>query len=256
MALNLETYKKDLEKLISKGELLYFSMLTECGREIPSDVEKKLLPDFNQDYQIWYSEALSVIKQLIPNRENDFIELYKKPKNRKEINFENYSIEDYLQGLIIKRGEEVILDTTGAIPRFRQQLAILGSAQARFESSLFDMNQLLQADLFDSELDAASELSKKGFVRGAGAIAGVVLEGHLKEVGKNHTIQVRKKNPTINDLAELLKNNAVIDIPVWRKIQHLADLRNLCDHQKESEPTKQDVSDLIKGVSEIIKNLF
>ncbi len=259
MASNLEKYEKDLEKLVSKGDCLHLSIFKECGLDEQSDLGESLqeeLPNFRFEYQTWYSEALAVIKQLIPHRENDFIELYKKPKNRREMTAENYSIEDCLQTISVTQGSKTIVDAKAAIPRFQQQVAILTSAQSRFESSLFDMEQLLRADLFDSELEAAEELNKKGFVRGAGAIAGVVLEGHLKEVCKNHAIQVRKKNPTINDLAELLKNNATIDIPIWRKIQHLADLRNLCDHKKESEPKKQDVSDLIKGVSEIIKNLF
>ena len=47
---------------------------------------------------------------------------------------------------------------TPQIPQFDQQLAILGAVRARFESSLFDIRQLVQADLFDSELDAAGEL--------------------------------------------------------------------------------------------------
>ena len=44
---------------------------------------------------------------------------------------------------------------------------------------MFDIRQLVQADLFDSELDAADELGKKKFTRAAGALAGVVLERHL-----------------------------------------------------------------------------
>ena len=114
----------------------------------------------------------------------------------------------------------------------------------------------MQADLFDSELSAAKELNKKGFVRGAGAIAGVVLEGHLLQVCTNHKIKVTKKNPTINDLNELLKSKDVIDTPIWRKIQYLADLRNRCCHNKEEDPKKEEIINLIKGVDEIIKNIF
>jgi hypothetical protein len=54
----------------------------------------------------------------------------------------------------------------------QQQLAILKAVKARFESSLFDIRQLVQSDLFDSELDAAKELAKHGFARAAGALAG------------------------------------------------------------------------------------
>ena len=148
------------------------------------------------------------------------------------------------------------------IPRFQQQLAILQSAQQRFKSSLFDIKQLLQADLFDSELEAAKELNRKGFLRGAGAIAGVVLERHLKGVCNNHKIKITKTNPTINDLNQLLKDKEVIEIPIWRKIQYLADLRNFSDHHKTNknsnqiELSKEDITNLIKGVEEITKNIF
>lgn len=82
---------------------------------------------------------------------------------------------------------------------FENQLGIVKAAQKRFESSLFDIRQLVQTVLFDSELDAARELNKKGFSRGAKAIADVVLEKHLAQVCKNRKIKVVKKNPSIND---------------------------------------------------------
>lgn len=109
-------------------------------------------------------------------------------------------------------------------------MAILKSVQSRFESSLFDIRQLAQADLFDSELDAAKELAKNKFSRAAGALAGVVLERHLAEVCDNHAIKIAKKAPAISDLNDALKGADVIDIPTWRSVQHLADIRNLCDH--------------------------
>ncbi len=121
---------------------------------------------------------------------------------------------------------------------------------------LFDMRQLIQADLFDSELDAARELNKSGFRRGAGAISGVILEKHFAQVTTNHKLSTRKKHPSIGDYNDVLKNAGVIDVPTWRQIQYLGDIRNLCDHHKEREPTQQEVEELIKGVEKITKTLF
>lgn len=140
--------------------------------------------------------------------------------------------------------------------RFQTQWSILRSVKARFESTLFDIRQLVQADLFDSELEAARELTKHGFLRGSGAIAGVILEKHLSQVAHNHSITLRKKDPTINDLNELLKNDGVLDVPTWRQIQRLADIRNLCDHNKQRDPTKEEVGELIDGVEKMCKALF
>jgi hypothetical protein len=140
--------------------------------------------------------------------------------------------------------------------RFRTQHSILKAVRSRFESSLHDIRQFIQADLFVSELDAAKELVKFGFLRAAGAVAGVVLEKHLEQVAINHMNPIRMKNPAISDLNDHLKKCGIIDVPMWRNIQFLGDLRNLCDHNKHREPTKDEIEDLINGVDKITKSLF
>lgn len=271
MSSNLERYKKDFERLRCDAVLIEQSFAYYCyGKEYEAAVlesckgDKKAakahldaLPEFKKSYQSWYSECLALIKQLLPDRLADFIRLYEKPKGRKNIGFENYRIEDALQGLRVTRyGDEVVADSKSAMPHLTQQVAILDSLKGRFESSLYDIRQLVQADLLDSELDAARELLKHKFMRAAGAVAGVVLEKHLLEVCLNHNIKISKKHPTIADLNDALKNSDVIETPQWRFHQHLADIRNLCDHNKQKEPTTEQVSDLIEGVSKVSKTVF
>lgn len=267
---NLEIYKNDLKSLIEKGDKLYVSMNYNCHpdavkkqiKEAFNDDKKekeyikKILP-FNKEYQSWYSESLVLIKQLMPERLSDFIKLYEKPKTRKTIEYGNYVIEDYMQNLSVTTGfGDKKVGPEAAIYQLDQQINIIKSVERRFESTLFDIKQLVQADLFDSELDAARELNKKNFFRGAGAIAGVVLEKHLAQVLKNHNIKITKKNPSISDLNDNLKNSEVYETTTWRKIQHLGDIRNLCDHNKEKEPKKEEVEELISGVEAIIKTIY
>ena len=269
MATNLDRYKNDLDKLISKGNKLQIAMQMEC---FPKEIKKQIkelygekadkilsdIPSFKEGYQVWYSEAQVLIKQLLPDRLSDFNRYYEKPKGRKEISFESYRIEDYLQGLHVTRSytQEKVVGPEAAIPHFQQQLAILDSVKARFESSLFDIRQLVQADLFDSELEAAKELSKHKFTRAAGALAGVVLERHLGQICEKHNVKITKKNPGISDLNNALKESDVIDIVQWRFVQHLGDMRNLCDHDKKIEPTLEQVDELIVGTMKIIKTVF
>ncbi|MBA7621610.1 hypothetical protein ES703_28974 [subsurface metagenome] len=262
MESNLSKYKNDLKHLIDNGFLLYYGMALDldiCDDKSKKELkalakQKKLLP-FKQEYETWYSEAQQVIKQIIPDRLNDFTKLYKDEK-RKEVSFLTYTISDYMIGLRTSRFGETVANGTAAFPKFEQQLNILKSAKQRFESSLFDITQILQAEIFDNELDSARELLKKGFIRGAGAITGVVLERHLSQVCQNHKLSIRKKHPTINDYNEILKNQDVIEVSTWRFIQHLADLRKLCDHKKKREPTQDDINDLIEGVDKISKSIF
>lgn len=266
MKTNLEKYKKDLDRLLEYGEKIRVGYLYEVDNEAGREkLEGKQKLAFNmKNYESWYTESLEVIRQIIPERLDDFKKLYKDEKH-KATDFATYTISDALIKLEIKQKvdnsgwyeeETIIANRKSGFPKFQQQFSILSSAKQRFESSLFDIKQLVQADLFDSELDAARELNKKGFTRGAGAIAGVVLEGHLSKVCGKNGIRITKKDLTINDFNQPLKDNDVIEISTWRFIQHLADLRNLCDHNKKREPKKEEIDGLINGVEKITKTIF
>jgi hypothetical protein len=74
-------------------------------------------------------------------------------------------------------------------------------------------------------------------------------------VCKNRNIDIKKKNPTIADYNDALKD-AAYDTIEWRKIQRLADLRNLCDHNKDREPTREEIEELVSGTEKIIKTIF
>ena len=262
MESKFEAIKKELKELIRQGDLLYYAM-ADAQDKLPEGFKEKLekngveLPNFETEYDSWYSESLLVVKQIIPDRIDDFVKQYKNEK-RKEISFLTYGISDYLLGLRTTRGGEyeVIADQTSAIPKMQNQKSILASAEKRFDSALFDIQEVIQADIYDSELSAARDLAKKGFVRGGGAIAGVVLEKHLAHVCTLHGLKSRKKHPSISDFYQLLKENNIIDTAKWRFIQHLGDIRNLCDHSKDREPTKEDVLELVEGVEKVIKTVF
>lgn len=265
---NISAYESDFNKLIKKGEILDTALKLQCH---PEEVTKqinsvykekaaefiKLLPRFNSDYQIWYTESKAIIKQLIPDRLNDFAKYYERPKTRKSIDYETYTIEDCLQGLCLRNGfGEITVDQKAAVSKFEQQLSILKSIESRFKSKLYDIQTMVQADLLDSEIDAAQVLLKNKFYRAAGAICGVVLEKHFLKIITDHGLKMIKKNPCISDFNDQLKQNEIVDIPTWRFIQHLADIRNLCDHNKEIEPAKEQIEDLINGVKKVIKTVF
>ncbi len=104
MSLKIKKYEKDLDALIKLGNSLHMAMQYECrpesfGEALEKKFDKKeakkilkSLPSFLEKYQTWYSEAKRLIKQLLPDRLNDFARHYEKPKPRKEIDFESYRI--------------------------------------------------------------------------------------------------------------------------------------------------------------------
>jgi len=251
----IKKIKEECNKLKDEGELLLKSFAIECKiiEEPKKDTE---LPNFTLEYQKWYSKSYLVIKQFLPDRLSDFVNLYKLDK-RKEIRYSTYTISDALLGITVRDGfGEIKVSPQSAISKFQQQITIVDSVLEVLDSSLNNIQQLVQADIFDSEIDTSKELLKKGFIRAAGAICGVVLEKHFSTVLDSHSLNLSKKNPTINDYNELLKNQDIIDIPTWRHIQLLGDIRNLCDHDKKQEPTKEQVQSLIDGTDKIIKTVF
>lgn len=264
-----QKHREDLNRLIREGQQLYYAIQFEhdpegfkegASGEIGEEATRTLvddLPYFKEDYQVWYSEALALIKQVLPERVKDFTSFYECPRGRKAITIQNYVIRDYLQGFKITQSHDssVIAPANPAVYEFYQQLSIVKAAKLALDSSLINLTTILQADLFDSEVESARELKKAGFLRASGAICGVVVEKHLKQMCANRQIVIRKTKPTLSDLNELLKKNDVISTVEWRFIQRLFDIRNICCHDSEHEPTKQNLDDLLDGTSKILKTL-
>jgi hypothetical protein len=138
--------------------------------------------------------------------------------------------------------------------RLMGQRAILASLSTRIDGVLANIEMGVVADIQDAELPIARQLMKTSF-RAAGAVAGVVLEGHLQRVAANHGVRISKKDPTIGDLNDPLKQAGVYDTTPWRKIQHLGDVRNLCSHRKDRDPKEDEVSEMIDGVNWAVKTI-
>ena len=221
--------------------------LVEQGLELLKDLRNKDPKNFKRDYQTWYTRILSVVKQLIPERLDEFIKLY----YDKDV---HYTIARYLRGGYSSFSAQDA--RVGANNRFLQQYLILESAQTCLDDILTNIHGLVQAEIIDTELDAATELWRAGHIRSAGTIAGVVLERHLAKVCSVRNLTSRKKKPTLSDWNDILKDASVYDIPTWRGIQRLADIRNLCTHPKDRDPTKEEVDELIRGAERITKTIL
>ena len=250
---NIERFKQDLEKLIVEGEKIHKTMQEVFSTQNPNNDK---LDKLKIEYEVWFSESQEIVKQLLPERLDDFKNLYKRTNERKRIDFENYTISDALIGLYMRDNFGTILvKPSAALPRLLQQIGMVNACTKKFESSLFNIRHFVRADLFENELDASEELKKNGFLRAAGAIAGVVLESHLVQLCENYKIET-KKNPGIHELNKLLLDNEVYEATNYEFIDYLRELRNKCDHKKKEEPTADEIDDLIKGVNKVIKTVY
>ncbi|MBR6244146.1 hypothetical protein IKR20_01075 [bacterium] len=238
--------KEEIKKLVKDGQKLCAALSLQNGKNNTC----KDINFFLANYELWYTKSQEVVKQLTPDRIADFKLQYLNPKSKKT-SAETYCISDALKTLY----SENSYGPWTAMLRVWQQVNMLEACLEKFNSRIYDIQTTLQADVFDSEIESAKHLLKKGFLREAGAICGVLIEKHLAFVCKNRNIVINKKNPTIADYNDKLKDIAY-DTIEWRKIQVLGDIRNLCDHSKDKEPTKDEVEELIAGTERIIKTVF
>lgn len=238
--MKIDELDNELQKLIDEGLDLAVDLKTKDGSK------------FFLKYETWYSKSLMYVKRFNSDRLDDFKLLYK-IERRKEITYSTYTISDALTRICVPGRN---LKPESAVSKMTQQVSILTATKEILKSKVYQMQELMQADIFDNELNSAKELNNKGFYRAAGAICGVVLEEHFSKVLEKHNIKNTKSNPAINDYNNLLKSNSIIDIPTFRHIQLLGDIRNLCDHKKKEDPTKEQIEDLIKGTDKMIKTVF
>jgi len=242
-----ETITKELNALIIEVPALL--KLTATAKDIVA---------FGDKYQVWYSRAVKLVELLGSDRLDEFCSYYRIDPKRKSFSAGTYMIQDYVTGMgaATDHYDKPRWDIHNLVAiRVVNQSQILESLRSRIGTVLADVKGHLLAQIEDEELEVARKLLRVS-VRAAGAVVGVVLEAHLQRVTANHKVTIAKKDPTISELNDPLKAAAVYDVPTWRKIQHLADIRNLCDHKKGREPTEAEVVELIGGVSAIVKTIF
>jgi len=146
-----------------------------------------------------------------------------------------------------EREEESVYYTTYGI--FKAFKAVFLAAKEDFDGGyLSSIKTLVQAEVFDSELEQANELFSSGYYTAAAVIAGVVLETALRELCDRSGIPHGKLDKMNSDLAKAGVYNKLNQ----KRITAIADIRNSAAHGKQNEFTVQDVSDMIKDVSRFL----
>lgn len=127
--------------------------------------------------------------------------------------------------------------------------AIFLAAKEDYEGGyLRTTRSLIQAEVFDSELEQASALFQAGYKLPAAIVAGVVLETSLRELCDQEGLPHGKLDKMNADLAKSGKYNKLQQ----KRITALADIRNSAAHGKPQEFTDQDVLDMIRDVERFV----
>lgn len=234
--------KKELEELVNEGQ------------NICNDFIKENIENFKTRYQIWYTKALKAVELIAPDRLRELKNYYEADPQRKSFGYGYYVIQDYMIDVVPSSPRNFDNKHVTAI-NFMNQVTIVLSIQSRIDSLLANIETEIYSELQDNEVSTAKQLAKIN-LRSAGALLGVIIEGHLQKVATAHNVKISKKYPTISELNDLLKKEKVVNDLNWRKILCLADIRNLCSHKKGNEPTKEQIQELIQGTEWLVKNVF
>ena len=108
---------------------------------------------------------------------------------------------------------------------------------------------LIAGEVFDSILEQAKALNKKGYKDPSAVLGRVVLEDALKRLAKPEGIEENKRASQIND--ELRKLGKYPQSQ-WRFIQAWLDIGNAAAHGKFNEYSEADVEKMIEGIEQFL----
>lgn len=139
----------------------------------------------------------------------------------------------------------------GNYDKFRSFKAVFLAAKEDFEGGyLSSIKTLVQAEVFDSELEQAKELLSNGYFSAAAVIAGVVLETALRELCDRENLPHAMLSQMNDKLAQANRYHA----NVKKRITALIAIRNSAAHGNLNDFTEQDVANMINEVEQFLAN--
>lgn len=133
--------------------------------------------------------------------------------------------------------------------QLKRMKAVFLGAKEDFEGGyLNSLRNLVQAEVFNNELEQAEELFDRGYATAAAVIAGVVLETALRDLCSINGIEHGSINKMNDDLAKTGAYNA----NQKKQITSLSAIRNSAAHGKPEEFTKDQVKGMIDDVQRFL----
>lgn len=133
--------------------------------------------------------------------------------------------------------------------RLSRLRAVFLAAQEDFEGGyLSTVRNLVQAEVFSTELEQARELLAAGYRGPAAVICGVVLETNLRSLCEARSLGVGKLDKMNADLAKAGQYNSLVQ----KRITALAAIRNSAAHGKLADINDGDVQSMIEEVERLV----
>lgn len=196
--------------------------------------------EVDEQYELWYNQALTLVSEYMPEREADFRSAY--ADMDKFIHFDgmNYTKTDRYCGLL----RRVI----------SRQKNILLSIPPKLETERLKVRKGISDEIVSEEIYQAKRLWDDGNIRAAGVVAGVAIERHLltlcevsdRDLEFNHSDGICSLAETLNQAGEITntKNS---------QLGYLSNIRNDCAHANEDEPDMREVERLIQQSEGIVR---
>ena len=131
----------------------------------------------------------------------------------------------------------------------KRQRAVLEAVKDDHDGGfLSSARSLARAEVFDTELEVATELLQQGYKLASAVIARTVLETTLRGLCDMHGVPLGKLD-TMN--AALVKQQ-VYSVMVQKKVTWLSDIGNSAAHGKPEKFSEEDVADMMTAVERFV----
>lgn len=138
---------------------------------------------------------------------------------------------------------------SGSLSTFKRSRAVFKATKEDFEGGyLSSYKTIVQAEVFDTELEQAYELLKSGYHVAAAVIGGVVLETTLRELCGQLSLPAGKLDKMNSDLAKAGVYNKLVQ----KQITAHAGIRNSAAHGNSAEFTKADVEQMLPAIEQFL----
>jgi hypothetical protein len=135
------------------------------------------------------------------------------------------------------------------LTNLQAMMSVFAAAKEDFDGGhLRSVRTLVQAELFNTELEQATELLDKGYKVPSAVIAGTVLETGLRELCNRSSLSVGKLDKMNADLAKAGTYNLLRQ----KQITALAEIRNKAAHGRPTEFTDADVKAMIADIERFL----